>query len=142
MGSPEYRAPHYQASDGEDFPRLAKLGEFFVGCAIRKVHRSEARTSFWDSPRMLAQTAVDDKLNEITAMRPLLDPLNLTGTLVNADAMHTQTELATYLVEDKYADYLFIAKGNQPTLEADLRALAPEDFSPSSRTLGKRSRPH
>ena len=92
--------------------------------------------------RVIAQTAVDEKSKEIPAMSDLLDPLDLTGTLVTADAMHTQRELATYLVEDKQADYLFIAKGNQPTLEADIRALAPEDFSPSGRHLGQGSRSH
>ena len=86
--------------------------------------------------RVIAQTAVDEKSNEIPAMYPLLDSLDLTGTLVTADAMHTQRELATYLVEDKHADYLLIAKGNQPTLQADIRALSPEDFSPSGRNMG------
>jgi hypothetical protein len=86
--------------------------------------------------RVIAQTAVDEKSNEIPAMYPLLDSLDLTGTLVTADAMHTQRELATYLVEEKHADYLLIAKGNQPKLPADIQALSPEDFSPSGRNMG------
>ncbi len=86
--------------------------------------------------RVIAQTAVDEKSNEIPAMYPLLDSLDLTGTLVTADAMHTQRELAAYLVEDKHADYLLIAKGNQPTLQEEIRTLSPEDFSPSGRNLG------
>ncbi|MHB1956130.1 MAG: ISAs1 family transposase [Sulfobacillus sp.] len=90
--------------------------------------------------RVIAQTEVDQKSNEIPAMYTMLDPLDLTGTLITADAMHTQQKFATYVVENKQADYLLIAKGNQPTLEADLRALAPEDFSPSGRHVGKRSR--
>jgi hypothetical protein len=92
--------------------------------------------------RVLAQTAVDQKSNEIPAMYPLLAPLDLEGPLVTADAMHTPRELATYLVEDKQADSRLVAKGNQPTLEADIRALAPEDFSPSGRNLGQRPRSH
>ena len=94
------------------------------------------------STRIVAQTAVDQKSHEIPAMYPLLEPLELTGTLVTADALHTQTDLATYLVEDKQADYLFIAQGNQPTLEADIRALQPEDFSPSGGNLGQRPWTH
>ncbi len=94
------------------------------------------------STRIVAQTAVDQKSNEIPAMYPLLEPLELTGTLVTADALHTQTDLATYLVEDKQADYRFIAQGNQPTLEADIRALQPEDFSPSDGNLGQRPWTH
>ncbi|PSR23751.1 MAG: hypothetical protein C7B45_01670 [Sulfobacillus acidophilus] len=48
--------------------------------------------------RVIAQTAVDEKSNEIPAMYTLLDALDFTGTLVAADAMHTQRELATDLV--------------------------------------------
>ncbi len=70
--------------------------------------------------RVIAQTEVDQKSNEIPAMYPVLDSLDLTGTRVTTDAMHTQQKLATYIVEDKKADYLLIANGNQPTLEADL----------------------
>lgn len=90
--------------------------------------------------RIIAQTAVDEKSNEIPAMSPVLDSLDLTGTLVTADAMHTQRELATYLVKEKHADYVFIAKGNQATLEQDIRALEPEDFSPSGRRVDERPR--
>ena len=92
--------------------------------------------------RVVAQTAVDQQSNEIPAMYDLLDSIDLTGTLVTADAMHTQRQLATYLVEEKQADYLFVAKGNQPTLEADIRALAPDDFSPSGRNMGQGPRAH
>lgn len=87
--------------------------------------------------RVVAQTAVDEKSNEIPAMRTLLDPVQLAGTLITADAMHTQRDFATYVVEEKKADYLLIAKGNQPTLEADIRTLDAEDFSPSGRNVGQ-----
>ncbi len=80
--------------------------------------------------RILAETEVGEKSNEIPAAYPLLDPLDLTGTLVTADALHTQQDLASYLMEKKHADYLFTAKGNHPILEADIRALSPDEFSP------------
>lgn len=65
---------------------------------------------------VLAQRAVDGKSNEITAVRPLLADLDLAGRLVTADALHTQRELADWLVTAKDADYLFFVKANQPTL--------------------------
>jgi len=37
--------------------------------------------------------------------------------------MHTQREAAEFLVTHKQTDYLFIVKGNQPGLQAQLRAL-------------------
>ena len=50
--------------------------------------------------------------------------MDITGTLVTADALHVQKETARYLVEDKKADYLFTAvKDNQPSLFAALDAL-------------------
>ena len=73
---------------------------------------------------VLAQRDVDQKTNEITQVKPLLDDVDITGALVTADALHVQKETARYLVEDKHADYLFTAvKDNQPGLFAALDAL-------------------
>jgi predicted transposase YbfD/YdcC len=73
---------------------------------------------------VIAQRDVDQKTNEITQVKPLLDDLDIAGALVTADAMHVQKETARYLVDDKKADYLFTAvKENQPSLFAALDAL-------------------
>jgi predicted transposase YbfD/YdcC len=72
---------------------------------------------------VMAQRAVHAKTNEITGCAPLLDGLDLTGALVTADALHTQREHARYLVEQRGADYVLIAKNNQPSLFAALDAL-------------------
>jgi predicted transposase YbfD/YdcC len=75
-------------------------------------------------PAVLAQRDVAHKTNEITQVKPLLDPLELTGWAVTLDALHAQRETARYLVEDKGAAYVFTAiKDNQPTLFAQLDAL-------------------
>ena len=42
--------------------------------------------------------------------------LDLTGTVVTADALHTHGDAAEFLVTRKYAHYLFTVKANQPTL--------------------------
>ncbi len=65
-------------------------------------------------------------------MKPLLDPLTLAGRVVTADALHTQTETARYLVCDKEAHYVFTVKDNQPTLKADIAGLHREAFPPSA----------
>ena len=44
------------------------------------------------SRRVLGQAGVDHTTNEITQFRPLLDRLDLTATVVTADALHTQHE--------------------------------------------------
>jgi hypothetical protein len=79
----------------------------------------------------IAQKQVASKSNEIPAARPLLEPLNLKGTVVTGDALHTQKDLARFLVEEKQADYCFTVKDNQPTLKQDIETLAlNKGFSP------------
>jgi hypothetical protein len=83
---------------------------------------------------VVAQHRVADKTNEISSPPPLLEPLDITGAVVTADAMFTQTAIATHLVEDKHADYLFTVKDNQPTLRQDIEDLHLQDaFPPSAR---------
>ncbi|HEV8648845.1 MAG TPA: ISAs1 family transposase [Actinomycetes bacterium] len=65
---------------------------------------------------VLAQTDVDGTTNEITRFRPLLDRLDLTGTVITADALHTQREHADWLIIAKHAAYLLVVKRNQPSL--------------------------
>ena len=72
---------------------------------------------------VFAQEQVDEKTNEIKHVKPLFKKINIEGSVVTADALHTQTDIALYLVEEKKADYLFTAKDNQPTLLADIKAL-------------------
>lgn len=79
---------------------------------------------------VIAQRSVDEKTNEITEFQSLLDPLDIEGKVVTADALHTQVEHARYLVEDKKADYFFTVKGNQGTLKKAIEDLDDEDFSP------------
>jgi len=86
---------------------------------------------------VVAQREVDEKTNEIPGAKPLLEPLDLEGATVTADAMHTQTETARFLVEDKKAHYVLIAKDNQPTLRADIEALDWGRFPPSGRNPGQ-----
>jgi hypothetical protein len=82
---------------------------------------------------VLAQRRVDGKTNEITGFRPLLDEVDLAGRVVTADALHCQRDHAHYLVVERHADYLFVAKENQPGLVAAISQLPEQAFSPSER---------
>ncbi|MEU8718518.1 ISAs1 family transposase [Streptomyces sp. NPDC048663] len=64
----------------------------------------------------VTQLRVPDKTNEITCFAALLEPYDLAGLTVTADALHTQREHARFLVEDKKAHYLLLVKANQPGL--------------------------
>jgi len=67
----------------------------------------------------LAQHAVDDKTNEITAVETLLQGLVLEGRVMTMDALLTQRHVAQTIV-DKGGDYVMIVKENQPQLHADI----------------------
>lgn len=90
---------------------------------------------------VVAQRQVEEKSNEIPGAKPLLADLDLRGRTVTADAMHTQTDLARHLVEKKRADYVFVAKENQPTLKADIEALEWESLPPSGQHDRQGARP-
>jgi len=81
---------------------------------------------------VLAQQAVGEKTNEIPCVHPLLAGVDITGAVVTADALHTQTETARYLVEEKQADYLLPVKDNQLTLKQDIAALQLDAFPPAA----------
>lgn len=81
---------------------------------------------------MLAQQEIPPTTNEITVVKALLDPVPLEGAVVTADAMHTQKATATYVVEEKSADYVFTVKDNQPSLLEAIEDLNLVAFPPSA----------
>jgi len=88
---------------------------------------------------VIAQKRVDEKTNEITAAQPLIEPFNLKGATITADALHTQRKFAEYLVKEKGADYVLIAKENQPTLLEDIKTIEWDSFSPSGQHTRQRT---
>jgi predicted transposase YbfD/YdcC len=60
--------------------------------------------------------------NEIGMFIPTLNGLaDITDKTITGDALLTQRKLAQYIVEERLAHYVFIAKDNQPTLAQDIR---------------------
>ncbi|MFD5257428.1 ISAs1 family transposase [Streptomyces bobili] len=86
----------------------------------RRVHLLSALR---DDGIVLAQCEVDAKSNEITAFRPLLNPLDPTGTVVTFDALLTQTDHAKFLVDEKGAHWIAVLKANHPTLHTLVKDL-------------------
>lgn len=67
---------------------------------------------------VLAQTKVDEKSNEITAIPEVLKLLDIKGCIVTMDAMGCQQKIAQQII-DQHGDYVLGLKGNQgTTLEA------------------------
>jgi len=72
---------------------------------------------------VLGQVAVDEKSNEIPAVRELLKAFtDLAGAVVTIDAMHTQHDTAQVLL-GRGAGYVMTVKANMPTLYRQLKKL-------------------
>jgi len=98
------------------------------GKSARRSHRKTIGqdaihlVSAWASANRLSlgQLKVADKSNEITAIPELLKLLDVQGCIVTIDAIGTQKEIATTIIE-RHADYILALKGNQPHLLADVQ---------------------
>lgn len=69
---------------------------------------------------VLAQRAVDQKSNEITAVPEVLKTLDIKGAVVTVDALNTQTAIAEQIVKGG-GDYILPVKDNHPTLADSVR---------------------
>ena len=75
---------------------------------------------------VVGQRRVADKSNEIPALRDLLEPLDLDGAVITADAMHTRRGTAEWIIS-RGAHYVLTVKGNQPSLKRELERLPWKD---------------
>lgn len=71
---------------------------------------------------VLAQRQVEQKTSEIAWFAPMLEEIELTDTVVTADALHTTRDQARYLVQ-RGGHYVFTVKENQHRLYGLLDAL-------------------
>jgi len=63
----------------------------------------------------LGEITTEEKPNEITVVPELLDSLNISGSIVTADAMICQKKIVKKVQENE-ADYVIVLKENQPGL--------------------------
>ena len=76
------------------------------------------------------------KTGEINAFRELIKMLNVSGTVVVADALHCNPKSAKAVIEAE-ADYLFVVKDNQETLKNDIELYIQNENVPSFTTTEK-----
>jgi predicted transposase YbfD/YdcC len=76
---------------------------------------------------VLMQVAVESKENEISAAPRVLKSIDLRGKIVSGDALLTQRDLSTRIVEAG-GEYVWQVKDNQPQLREDIEYL----FQPES----------
>jgi hypothetical protein len=73
--------------------------------------------------RWLGSEPIAEGSNEIPAAQTLLRRAPIEGKLVTLDAMHTQTETGRIIVQERGADFLMTAKGNQPGVAQAVQTL-------------------
>ena len=71
--------------------------------------------------------------NEIRMFIPVLDTLDIDRQTITADALLTQRKLARYLVEQRAAHDVLIAKNNQPTIAKAIHLLFEQRSEPDFR---------
>jgi predicted transposase YbfD/YdcC len=76
----------------------------------------------------LGQMKVDGKSNEITAMPELMKLMDIRGSVVTADALNCQRNIAEQIVEQG-GDYVLAVKGNQASLHEDIKLFFEDGIS-------------
>jgi predicted transposase YbfD/YdcC len=118
-------APAAIAVDGKalrgTFPRTGGAGVHLLAAISHTT--GQARTD----GIVLGQRQVEAKTSEIAWFAPLLDQIDLTNTVVTADALHTTRDHARYLAEHG-AHYVFTVKENQHRLYNQLNSLPWHDI--------------
>ena len=102
----------------------------------RPLHLVSAVTH--ESARLVTQRPVDEKSNEITALRPMLKDVALDGVIITSDAMQAQQDAAHFITQEKGADYFFSLKGNQPSVQEAAERFLNCSFPPSTSAAGQK----
>lgn len=105
--------------DGKTIRSTGKMDKYEKPIHIVSAHIAEMGITF-------GQQRVDEKENEIPAVRELLELLKIEGCMVVADALHCQKETAKAVIKAK-ADYLLNVKDNQETLKKDIENYVQDD---------------
>lgn len=84
-------------------------------------------TAYTDTGISLLQKTVEDKTNEIPAVKELIEMLDVKGLVVTADAMHCQKETAETIVNNG-GDYVLQLKANQKSFYEDVYAMFDDKY--------------
>ncbi len=84
-------------------------------------------TAYTDTGISLGQITVDNKTNEIPAVRDLIEMLDIEGMIITADAMHCQKETAAKIIDNK-GDYVLQLKANQKSFYEDVYAMFDDKY--------------
>jgi len=103
-------------------------------CGANSVHIVTALSN--EEMMSLGQITVDEKTNEIPAVRELLDLIDIRKRVVSMDALHCQTETIDKIM-DKKGNYVVQVKKNQKNLFEDIEGLFKLGSTMIDKTLEK-----
>lgn len=103
---------------------LAIDGKTLRGTRVAGQEAGDHVVSIYDvaNHRVIAQTTVDTKENEIVAAPRILEEVSVAGKIVTGDAIHTQRAFSEQIVAQG-GHYLWPVKENQPQLYQDIQRL-------------------
>ena len=84
-------------------------------------------TAYTNTGISLLQKTVEDKTNEIPAVKELIQMLDVKGMVITADAMHCQKETAETIVNNG-GDYVLQLKANQKNFYEDVYAMFDDKY--------------
>ena len=84
-------------------------------------------TAYTNTGISLLQKTVEDKTNEIPAVKELIQMLDVKGIVITADAMHCQKETAETIVNNG-GDYVLQLKANQKNFYEDVYAMFDDKY--------------
>ena len=84
-------------------------------------------TAYTNTGISLLQKTVDNKTNEIPAVKELIDMLDVKGMIITVDAMHCQKETAEKIVNNG-GDYVLQLKANQKGFYDDVYAMFDDKY--------------
>ncbi len=79
-------------------------------------------TAYTNTGISLLQKTVENKTNEIPAVKELIEMLDVKGMIITADAMHCQKETAQTIIENG-GDYVLQLKANQKNFYEDVYSM-------------------
>jgi hypothetical protein len=78
---------------------------------------------------VLGQIGLDSKEGEITGAKKILFEIPVCGNTISGDAIFCQTEICRSIIQEK-GEYIFMVKGNQPSLQEDINTAFAGTISP------------
>lgn len=127
---------HWINANQTEHPHIAIDGKFVQG-GYRNDDSLQLVTAFASQTKLvLAQLDIADKTNEITTLPQLLELIDISGSIITADAIYCQKDITKHITQAK-ADYIFTLKNNHKTLYKDIKLWLDTEFDNNHLTILK-----